>query len=62
MKRQRRKIDEAAARGHGGTSGPNGEIGPSIFCAKPAPRSISLLAVSAGISRCNLRRRSDTER
>ena len=33
-KTQSEKIDETAARGHGGTSGPNGDIGPSIFSAQ----------------------------
>ena len=63
-KTQSEKIDETAARDHGGTSGQSKDWTVDLFCVKPAiSRSISLLAaVSAGISRCNLRRRSDTER
>ena len=47
-KTQSKKIDETAARDHGGTSGPNGEIGPSIVSEQA--RNIALyIAVGGGV-------------
>ena len=68
-KTQSEKIDETAARDHGGTSGPNGDIGPSIV-SEQSPQYRALyrcwrqcrLISRLGSRRCDLRRRSNTDR